>query len=97
MHYANELPMEKESTPLIQVHDTWPHSAQIRFDQVQLIYPSRPDIAALKKISFHIKAGQKIGVVGKSGSGKSSLVAVLFQLFNQTQGIISIDDQGKVY
>lgn len=52
-----------------------------------------PDNASpvLENISFKIKAGQNIGIVGKTGSGKSSLLSLLLKLYNIPRGMIYID------
>jgi len=46
----------------------------------------------LKDISFKIKGGEKIGVVGRTGAGKSSLIQVLFRMTEINKGVITIDD-----
>src|SRR5699024_6845708 len=69
--------------------EKWPNRAEIFFDAVSLRYsPDGPLV--LKKITFSIHSGQKIGIVGRTGAGKSSLVAVLFRLFDFS-GNIYID------
>lgn len=50
------------------------------------------DVWVLKDLSFHIKAGEKIGLVGKTGCGKSSTVALLSRLYEYQKGEILIDD-----
>jgi ATP-binding cassette subfamily C (CFTR/MRP) protein 1 len=46
---------------------------------------------ALKNVSFHIEGGQKIGVVGRSGAGKSSLAMALMRVNDPAYGVIQID------
>jgi len=46
----------------------------------------------LKDITFKIKGGEKIGVVGRTGAGKSSLIQVLFRMTEISKGSITIDD-----
>lgn len=63
----------------------------IEFDQVSFIYPTRPDIAVLKKISFQVKQGEKIALVGPSGSGKSTIINLLMRFYPVTAGSIRVD------
>ncbi|MDG1081442.1 MAG: ABC transporter ATP-binding protein/permease [Porticoccaceae bacterium] len=63
----------------------------IRFDQICFDYQS--DRQILKNISFDIKPGEKVAIVGASGAGKSTLVKLLFRFYDPTQGRITIDGQ----
>ncbi|WCL80727.1 ABC transporter transmembrane domain-containing protein [Saprospira sp. CCB-QB6] len=65
----------------------------IRFDQLAFSYPSRPDIQVLKNISFELKAGEKVALVGSSGAGKSTIVQLLLRYYQQQEGNILIDGQ----
>ena len=57
----------------------WPHGGNITFQDVSLTYyPGGPQV--LKKINLTIKGGEKIGVAGRTGAGKSSLVAALLRM-----------------
>ncbi|MFT6925793.1 MAG: ABC-type transport system involved in Fe-S cluster assembly fused permease/ATPase subunit [Psychromonas sp.] len=64
---------------------------EISFEEVGFFYQPQRDI--LKKISFKVKPGQKVAVVGGSGGGKSTLVKLLFRFYDVTAGRILIDDQ----
>jgi len=65
----------------------WPQRGQIEFDSVSLSYG---DTRVLKKISFEIQPRQKIGIIGRTGAGKSSIVAALFRMV-EPEGDIYID------
>ncbi|PSR56213.1 multidrug ABC transporter ATP-binding protein [Adhaeribacter arboris] len=65
----------------------------IEYDQVAFSYPTRPDIAVLKDISFQIQSGEKVALVGPSGAGKSTIVALLMKFYNLKGGQICIDGQ----
>ena len=63
---------------------------EIIFDQVDYTYPDT-GIKALNGINLHIKAGEKIAIVGKTGSGKSTLIQLLLRLYESTSGNLTID------
>ncbi len=67
-------------------------TGQIRFDQVSFAYQGN-DRDILHQISFEVKAGQTIGVLGPTGSGKSTIMYLLQRLFDPTGGRILIDGQ----
>lgn len=54
-------------------------------------YPSRPDVPVLKGIDMDILPGQKIALVGQSGSGKTTIAAMLMRLYEWQQGQILLD------
>ncbi|MEY4617698.1 MAG: hypothetical protein RJB66_2658 [Pseudomonadota bacterium] len=67
-------------------------SATIEFKNVSFRY--RDDLPwVLKNINLSVRAGERLGIVGKTGSGKSSLIQILFYLYPLTEGSISIDGQ----
>ncbi|KAK5645845.1 hypothetical protein RI129_004309 [Pyrocoelia pectoralis] len=78
-----------ESTPTVKPLPTWPSEGGIQFKNVYLRY-SNDDPYVLINLSFTVKPLQKIGIVGRTGAGKSSIVAALFQLTG-TEGSIVID------
>ena len=78
--------------PEIQNKNTEPFSVEgnIEFKNVSLTYDDT-NIKALKNISFSIKKGETIAILGKTGSGKSSIVNLISRLYDVENGIISID------
>lgn len=69
----------------------WPKRGDIEFRNYSVKY--RPDTEiVLKNLSFKIKSGQRVGVVGRTGSGKSTLCLSIFRLLEPTEGTIFIDD-----
>jgi len=64
---------------------------EIRFDNVVFAYPDDPEKRILNQISFDVKRGQSLAIVGKSGSGKTSLVNLLPRIFDVNFGRILID------
>lgn len=58
---------------------------------VHFSYPSRADVPVLRGIDMHIKSGEKIALVGQSGSGKSTIVRLLLNFYNLSQGKLLVD------
>ncbi|KAF9901083.1 hypothetical protein EC991_006548 [Linnemannia zychae] len=68
----------------------WPYAGEIVIDHLTMRYaPDTPDV--IKDISFSIKAGEKVGVVGRTGSGKSTFAISLFRFMDPVKGSITID------
>eukprot|EP00928_Gymnodinium_smaydae_P032039 TRINITY_DN23320_c0_g1_i2.p1 TRINITY_DN23320_c0_g1~~TRINITY_DN23320_c0_g1_i2.p1 ORF type:complete len:1474 (-),score=167.19 TRINITY_DN23320_c0_g1_i2:114-4469(-) len=75
-----------------QLRSPWPSKGEICFDHVTLRYrPSLPTV--LNGISFTIPGGTSVGVVGRTGAGKSSLLQALFRMCPLESGMIRIDGQ----
>ena len=64
----------------------------IKFNNFSFAFPDDPEENILKNISFEIKPGETVGVIGKIGSGKSTLVNMLFRLYNVEKGTLFIDN-----
>ncbi len=62
---------------------------EVRFERVSLAYD--PEREVLRNLDLHVLPGQTIGVVGRSGAGKSSLVGLLLRLYDPDQGKVMID------
>ncbi len=63
----------------------------IEMQNVHFTYPSRPDVPVLKGIDLHIKSGEKVALVGQSGSGKSTIVRLLMNFYDLSQGKLLVD------
>ncbi|KAM9950143.1 hypothetical protein ACTFIT_011382 [Dictyostelium discoideum] len=70
----------------------WPINGSIKFDNLVMRYREGLD-PVLKGITCEIKAKEKIGIVGRTGAGKSSIVLALFRLIEASEGSISIDGE----
>ena len=68
-----------------------PLKGEIYFEDVSFAYPGRPELKVLKDVSFHLNPGQKVALVGLSGSGKSTIVKLLLRFYNPDSGKILID------
>ena len=68
----------------------WPASGQIQFTNATLVY--RPGLpAALSHVNLVLQGNTRIGIVGRTGAGKSSLLVLLFRLVDATEGTILLD------
>jgi len=63
------------------------------FKDVSFQYPSRPDVKVIESVSFSVKAGQKIAIVGGSGAGKSTLAGLILRFYDVNSGSINIDNK----
>lgn len=86
------LPQEasKDSDPDARPSEDWPFEGRIEYEDVWMRY--RPELdPVLKGVTFTVSAGDKIGIVGRTGSGKSSLIVALFRLTEPYAGRIVLD------
>ncbi len=70
-------------------------NGDIHFKNVNFIYP-HTNIHALKNFSLHIKQGEKVAIIGKTGSGKSSVAQLLLRMYDPGSGSIEINNQNLV-
>ncbi|MGV9001577.1 MAG: ABC transporter ATP-binding protein [Candidatus Saccharimonadaceae bacterium] len=66
---------------------------EIDFNNVVYAYSDNPEVHVLEELSLHIPNGQKVGLVGTSGAGKTTLTKLLLRFDDSTSGDISIDGQ----
>lgn len=86
-HFLDMEPLIKDSPTAVEI----PHlKGNVVFENVSLKYESSRQWA-LKDVSFEVKPGQLVALVGPSGSGKSTLVSLLLRLYDPTEGRILID------
>ena len=68
----------------------WPSKGEIRFENFNVKYRNDTEMV-LKDINFHLKSGEHLGVVGRTGSGKSTISLCLFRILEAYSGKIYID------
>ncbi|KAG0032610.1 Multidrug resistance-associated protein 1, partial [Podila clonocystis] len=74
-----EAPEESSEAGLILVPSSWPHQGRIVFEHYSTRYREGLDLV-LKDISITVESGEKVGIVGRTGAGKSSLTLALFRM-----------------
>ncbi|CAO1302137.1 unnamed protein product [Diamesa tonsa] len=80
-----------ESAPDKKPPKEWPENGAIKFDKLSLCYSPDPDAdKVLKEMEFEVLPQEKIGIVGRTGAGKSSIINALFRL-SYNEGSITID------
>jgi len=91
VYYANSLPQEAARRVVgFNKDDSWPSTGSIDIKNVVMGY--RPELKpALTNLNVHIDAGSKVAIVGRTGAGKSSIIAALLRLTELREGIIEID------
>lgn len=65
----------------------------IAFEDVTFAYPSRREITVLKNVSFEAQAGEKLAIVGPSGTGKSTIAALVLQFYKPDSGRVLFDNR----
>ncbi|XP_047322616.1 ABC transporter B family member 2-like [Impatiens glandulifera] len=65
----------------------------IELKGVHFSYPSRPDVVIFKDFDLKVRAGKSMALVGQSGSGKSSVIALILRFYDPTSGRVMIDDR----
>lgn len=68
-----------------------PLNGNISYRNVEFQYPTRPDVEVLKGIDLRIAPGQKVALVGASGSGKSTIMKLLLRFYPLAAGSITVD------
>lgn len=80
-----ECSLKNGENPVYQVEN-----GEVRFENVSFSYQGDKEKECLKNISFSIPSGATLGVIGGTGSGKSSLVQLIPRLYDVTEGSVSI-------
>lgn len=88
MEHIPQEKMEGEK----KVDASWPVHGGIEFKDIVLRYRKNTDIV-LNKLSFNVQAGDKVGIVGRTGAGKSTISAALSRIVELEAGHIAIDGE----
>lgn len=79
------LPDAPQARPLLLT------AGGVSFDDVRFSYPGRPEV--LKGVALNIQPGQRVGLVGSSGAGKSTILSLMQRFYDPSEGRILIDGQ----
>ena len=77
--------LPKAEEPVYEIAD-----GSIDFDDVDFFYSQKADVAVLKDVTFHVKSGETVGIIGATGSGKTSLVSLIPRLYDVSQGTVKV-------
>ncbi|KAJ3185204.1 Multidrug resistance-associated protein 1 [Gaertneriomyces sp. JEL0708] len=91
-YYITKAPKESQKVlPSDLPQSEWIQKGEVVFNNVSFSYPSNPDVKVLDGVSLRVGAGEKVAVLGRTGSGKSTLVRTLFRPMELDAGCIMID------
>ncbi|KAM0749801.1 hypothetical protein T439DRAFT_39861 [Meredithblackwellia eburnea MCA 4105] len=95
--YIDLEPEAADFIPETQPEKSWPQSGALSFKNVAARYRANLDLV-LRDVSFELKGGEKVGVCGRTGAGKSSLTMVLYRVVEPESGQVILDgvDVGKI-
>jgi len=82
---TEEPEIKNPENPIMEVKD-----GSIDFENVQFSYREGSGESTLKEINLHIKSGETIGIIGGTGSGKSTLVSLISRLYDATSGAVKV-------
>ncbi|KAJ3248370.1 Multidrug resistance-associated protein 1 [Chytriomyces hyalinus] len=89
--YCNDLP--KEAPPRLDTDPSsasWPSEGRIAISNLEVKYASKAE-SVIKDLTVEFRGSEKVGVVGRTGSGKSTLMTALFRIVEAKNGTIAID------
>ena len=83
---STESEIKEAETPVKELKD-----GSVTFEHVCFSYPGSPE-KTLKDINFHIKSGETIGIIGSTGSSKTTLVQLIPRLYDVTEGSVKVGE-----
>lgn len=66
-------------------------SGRLDFEHVKFTYPCRPDMVVLSDFNLQVEAGKTVALVGASGSGKSTAIALVQRFYDADEGVVRVD------
>lgn len=82
-----DQPVQIKST---EITENTPFTGEVIFNQVNFSFPDDPETPVLEDITFEVKPGQVVGILGQTGSGKSTLVQLIGRFYEATSGEIYV-------
>jgi ATP-binding cassette subfamily B multidrug efflux pump len=82
--------MEEQPSVLNQDAPSFTLNGDIEFRDVTFVYPDS-GIKAISHLNLHIKAGQRVAIIGKTGSGKSTIADLCMRMYDVTEGQVLVD------
>jgi ABC-type multidrug transport system fused ATPase/permease subunit len=91
--FETQTPREEDPEHPQPVEAAWPSEGRLEFNSITASYNKSDgtSLQALEKVNISVQPGQKIGICGRTGSGKSSLLLTLFRLLDLDSGSIVLD------
>lgn len=92
-----EMLMVRPHIPVEEREEVKYVEGAVEFQNVSFAFPDDPQYLVLNDISFKVKPGETVGIVGETGSGKSTLVNLISRFFDPTEGRVLIDGKDIRY
>eukprot|EP00055_Hartaetosiga_balthica_P014402 m.78839 g.78839 ORF g.78839 m.78839 type:complete len:1578 (-) comp8586_c0_seq2:145-4878(-) len=90
LHEYSEIVSERPDIMLKRPSEAWPDKGVVSFNNYSVRYREGLDLV-LHGINANVRSGEKVGIVGRTGAGKSSLTLCLFRILEAAEGAITID------
>ena len=79
------------AAPATPAHLAKPVAGTLEFEEISFYYPQLPDKTVIQQLNLHIKAGERVALVGPSGAGKTTLFQLLQRFYNLPTGRVLLD------
>ncbi len=86
LEMANPIAEPADPLPLPR-----PVTGEIRFERASFAYDTRPDTPALTEVSFEVRPGETVALVGPSGAGKTTIFQLLLRFYDPSSGRVTLD------